>query len=508
MATALEQARAELWRARLPYSPHVPTARQARFLLLPGREALYGGAAGGGKSDALLMAALQYVHVPRYAAIIFRRTFADLAKPGAIMDRAKEWLIGRPGVRWNDNDKQFTFACPGGGRASLTFAYLLHENDKLNYQSAEFQFIGFDELTHFSESQYRYMFSRCRRPKRERADEESAADPLGTVPLRVRSASNPGGPGHGWVLGRFIDGARNERGEVWKANGPVDLMAARAWLRDLPTVNDDGTTGREDRVFVPARLEDNPFLDTDEYNRNLQELDAVTRAQLRRGDWSVRPKGPLFDRSWFDIVDEVPARARRFRYWDMAATQEEPGKDPDWTVGARCAYDDAEGILYVEDVQRLRERPATVEKRIKLAGELDGKRVPVAIEQEPGSSGVMVIDHYVRRVLRGWAVYGDKKTGSKVEMAKPLSALAERRGVRLVRGPWIPDFLDEVEAFPFGDKDDQVDAVDGAHRWLVDDELVEHTSAGAGDVPRGRLAGRERGEEDEEDEDAGLGRRM
>jgi predicted phage terminase large subunit-like protein len=507
MQTAvLEEARRELWRARLPFCPHVPTPRQSRFLRLTQREALYGGAAGGGKSDALLMAAMQYVHVPRYAAIIFRKTFADLAKPGAIMDRAKDWLAPRPGVKWNDNDKQFTFACPGGGKATLTFAYLQHEGDKYNYQGAEFQFAGFDELTQFSETQYKYLLSRIRRPKDVNGDE-----PLGRVPLRMRAASNPGGDGHAWVLGRFIDQARETTtGKVWRAADevPVDLMAGWTWVRDLPFADDVGRTRHEDRAFVPAKLEDNPHLDTEEYDRGLQELDAVTRAQLRRGDWTVRPKGPLFDRSWFEIVDAAPARARRFRYWDMAATEERPGTDPDWTVGARCAYDDVDGVLYVELVERFRERPAGVDARVKQAAELDGRNVPIAMEQEPGSSGVMVVDHYVRRVLRGYAVYGDKKTGSKIEMAKPLSALAERRGVKLVRGPWNGALLDELEAFPYGEHDDQVDGVSGAFRWLVDDDLVSHTSADAGDAPRGRFGSSSRSGSSDDDEDAALARRM
>ena len=120
------------------YIPHLPTSKQTAFLLLQGREALYGGAAGGGKSDALLMAALQYVDIPGYAAILFRRTFRDLALPGALMTRAESWLTGTD-ARWNDEEKTWHF--PSG--ATITFGYLEAEKDKFRYQSAEFQFIGF-----------------------------------------------------------------------------------------------------------------------------------------------------------------------------------------------------------------------------------------------------------------------------------------------------------------------------------------------------------------------------
>lgn len=228
-----------LCRATMPrltkYVPHQPHPPQAAFLLLEHREALYGGAAGGGKSDALLMAALQYVDVPGYSAILFRRTFADLALPGALMDRAEQWLRGTD-ARWNDRDKTWTF--PSG--ATLTFGYLEHEGDKYRYQGAEFQFVGFDELTQFTETQYRYLFSRLRRLQGSE------------VPIRMRGATNPGGDGHQWVHARF-------------------LVAGAA----------------EGRVFVPAKLDDNPSLDREEYVQSLSELDEVTRRHLLDGDWSV-----------------------------------------------------------------------------------------------------------------------------------------------------------------------------------------------------------------------------
>jgi predicted phage terminase large subunit-like protein len=417
------------WRRRIPLSPQAPTAPQARFLALNCREALYGGAAGGGKSSALLMAALQYVDVPGYAAIIFRRTFADLALPGAIMDRAKDWLIGRPGVAWNDNDKRFTFSCDGGV-ATLTFGYLDTDRDRFRYQGAEFQFIGWDELTQFPESSYRYLLSRLRRCAGV------------TVPLRVRAASNPGGVGHEWVRQRFIT---------------------------------EGPSGG--RVFVPARLADNPHLDRTEYAKSLSELDPVTRAQLLDGDWDVIQRGPLFDRSWFGFVDAPPDGCRWVRYWDLAATEAKAGKDPDWTVGAKIGM--REGVFYVGSVVRTRATPKGVEDLIRSTAEGDGKLVSVVIEQEPGSSGLHTVDHYQRRVLVGWSVTGDRKTGSKIELAKPLSSAAQAGNVKIVRAPWNTAFLDEVHAFPTdGVHDDQVDAASGAFRFVAENpiKLPAHAS--------------------------------
>jgi len=227
------------------HCPHTPHPKQAEFLALTCREALYGGAAGGGKSDALLMGALQYVHVPGYAAICFRRTYSDLALPGAIMDRAHDWLRGTD-AHWDGTKKTFTF--PSG--ATLSFGYMQHANDRFRYQGAEFQYAAFDELTQFPESAYRYILSRLRRPTGM------------PVPIRARGASNPGGVGHAWVKRRFVD----------------------------PEAADEG------RAFIPARLADNPSLDQEEYLLTLDQLDVQTRRQLRDGEWVQDGSGLVYQR--------------------------------------------------------------------------------------------------------------------------------------------------------------------------------------------------------------------
>ncbi len=402
------------------FIPEKPTAKQLAFLLLNCLEAFFGGAAGGAKSTALLMAALQYVHIPGYAAIIFRRTFADLSLAEALMDKAHSWLGGTEAI-WKEHEKTYRF--PSG--ASLAFGYLDGPRDKFRYQSAAFQYLGFDELTQLRESDFTYMFSRCRK--------KTGVD----IPLRVRAASNPGDIGHDWVKQRYI------------------------------------TEGiHRGRPFIRATLDDNPHIDKPSYLKSMAELDPITREQLLNGDWTVRTGAGMFKREWYTIVPAAPRGLPRIRFWDLAATAPAPGKKPDWTVGLLLAGD-PEGFYYIEDVKRFQTSPQGVEKIVKQTAELDGVGTAIYMEQEPGSSGVMAIDYYTRKVLSGFFFEGVRSTGSKVERAAPCSSQSEAGNVFLVAGPWIGDFLDELEGFPAGSFDDQVDGFSGAFGAMKDPHYAQ-----------------------------------
>lgn len=214
-------------------------------------------------SEALIISAAQFLHVPGYSAVLFRKTFRDLTQPGALVTRAKEWWLGKPGVHWSEKYMRFTFECPGGGQSSITFAYAEHDDDVVSqFQGSEFQFVGFDELTQHTDTRYLYMNSRIRRPK---------TGPLSEVPLRMRSASNPGGVGHEWVYGRFID----------------------------------PRTRSKDVVFIPSRIADNPSLDQEEYERGLANLDHLTRSRLRDGDWTAY-EGGRFQKAWLKYWHRDP----------------------------------------------------------------------------------------------------------------------------------------------------------------------------------------------------------
>jgi hypothetical protein len=244
------------------YIPHLPTAKQLLALLLHNyREVFYGGAAGGGKSDWLLMEALQWVDVPNYAGIIFRRTLTAAQQKGGIYERFIEWMNEiaerNPSLPMPTRSGN-TFWFPSG--ASLTFAYLDHDNDLEQYQSSEFQFVAFDELTHFPKNRYVYLFSRLRRLKNS------------VVPIRMRAGSNPGGRGGTWVKERF----------------DIRYDATQGIFRGFNT----------ERPMVPAFTWDNPHLDVDDYVSSLLELDPVTREQLLKGNWNVAANGRIRSK-WF-----------------------------------------------------------------------------------------------------------------------------------------------------------------------------------------------------------------
>lgn len=182
-------------------------------------------------------------------------------------------------------------------------------------------------------------------------------------------------------------------------------------------------------------------------------------------------EGGLFKRSFFDIVGAAPADARRVRYWDKAGST---GQDSDYTAGVLMAVD-ADGVYTVQDVVRGQWSALERERIIRQTAELDGRDVPIWVEQEPGSGGKESAQATVRS-LAGWRVYAERVTGDKLTRAQPFAAQAEARNVRLVRGGWNSVFLDELTMFPNGRHDDQCDAASGAFAKLARPPMREARS--------------------------------
>jgi predicted phage terminase large subunit-like protein len=455
-----------------PFVPHDPTPRQTAFLMLECLEAFYGGAGGGGKSDALLMAALYYADVPGYNALIIRRNLPDLAMPSALMDRAHEWLGLRNDTHWDLGRKRWTFS----SGATVTFGFLENVRDSDRYASAEFHFIGVDELTQFSEKQYLDLFARLRAPaclrcefekqyllhsvmvhqqpvnkcttcadlkRQRRAAQRSRFShlPAAHIPLRMRSASNPGNVGHEWVKRRFIR----------RHGAPPG-----------------------DRLFVPARLDDNPFINREQYVKSLLNLDPVTRDRILKGDWEAHSSRGVLKREWFEIVDTIPAELSLARYWDTAYQKK---KTSDYTVGLKYGIS-RDGIGYILHVGRTKGSPHEVETFIGNVAAQDSRSVRIILQQEPGSGSALWIDSMRRGVLLGYAVDADAVKGSKFERSQPFRAAAEAGNLKLLRGAWNEEFLDECEQFSPDEReyehDDQVDAACGAFNVIAKPQPFEY----------------------------------
>src|SRR5439155_413176 len=219
------------------------------------------------------------------------------------------------------NEGKHRWSFPNG--SALYFRHLQNDQALADYQGSEYQFIGIDEVTDLTERQYRFLFSRLTRLEGV------------TIPLRVRSASNPTGRGRDWIAG---------------------VLLARS----------------------------------------------------------------------------------------------------------------SEGVYYVDHVERFRGSSLTLQRRIRGVAEADGRDVPIRIEQEPGGSAAHLISILRRDLLREFDVRGVKSTGSKETRAAPIAARAEAGEVKLVRGPWNQDFIDELAELPAKDvHDDQVDALSGAFDFLA-----------------------------------------
>jgi hypothetical protein len=216
-------------------------------------EVLGGGAAGPGKTDCLIAMALRNVWHPKYRGLLLRRTNPRAQE---ILDRTHD-LYPRAvlGAEWREGKRRWMF--PTG--ATIMIGHMQHEEDKRNYHGQEFHFIGWDELTEFTESQYLFVsFSRRRR---------TVDLPFRTL---IRATTNPGGPGHSWVKNRFRIGT---------------VEPGQAIREDM--VLPDGEVITTTRAFVPGRLSDNPSINQNEYIASLMHLPEVERMRLLEGIWDV-----------------------------------------------------------------------------------------------------------------------------------------------------------------------------------------------------------------------------
>jgi len=292
-----ENVKAEAVKDNVIFAPN--EGPQTEFLAAAETDVLYGGAAGGGKSYAMLVDPLRYAHRAAHRALIIRRSMPELRE---LIDKSRElYPKAFPGCKYREVEKLWNF--PSG--AKIEFGFLERDADVYRYQGQAYSWIGFDEITHLpTEFSWNYLASRLRTTDSE-------------ITPYMRCTANPGGVGAHWVKNRYIEPAEPDQSFVGK----------------------DGLT----RKFIPARLEDNPFLATDgRYEQMLKALPPTQRKQLLEGNWDVN-EGAAFTE--FSMEEHVIPPFQIPIHWDRVK-----GIDYGYASESACIWatvDPSDGTLIV-----------------------------------------------------------------------------------------------------------------------------------------------------------------
>ena len=412
---------------------------QTAFLASTADVTIYGGSAGSGKSYALTLEPLRHVNNPQFRCVIFRRERTDIKKQGGSWDTAMS-LYPQFGGKPNLSELSWTF--PSG--AVIQFAGLKLESDVLGYQSSQIPVIEFDELTHFTEQQFWYMWSRNRGDAGIKSYMRGTCNPDPNSWLKALLAP--------WVDSQY-EGPRLEGGELrWlKREGDV--------LLDVPP----GTPGSFSLTFIPAKLDDNPALlaKNPGYRTALENLPLADRMALLDGSWDALASGNMFRPDWWHYYEQEPEGLVKIRAWDMASTApSKSNSDPDFMVGAKIGLDPKTRDVYILDIYRERNTPSKAQFAVMNCANDDGPEVSIVLEQEPGSASKIWLDNLAKELI-GFDVRSVRASGTKEVRAKPLSSYVERGRVLVRKGArWLPTLIAELSAFPDPKvHDDQVDAL-------------------------------------------------
>jgi predicted phage terminase large subunit-like protein len=431
---------------------------------------IMGGAAGVGKTFAILMEPLRHVDNPGFGAVIFRRESPQITNQGGLWDESEK-IYPKLANRPEPNKNQLSWEFPSGAR--VRFSHMQYAKDRFAWDGSQIPMIGFDQLESFEEIQFWYMLSRNRTA-------------CGIRPY-VRATCNPVPDDHpigGWLnklISWWIDPetgyAIPERSGVirwlvriseklyWGDTREELTATCKAAFPELP----DEDIQPKSLTFIPGLLSDNKILmDLDPgYRANLLAQPLIERERLLAGNWKIKPTaGKVFNRAWFKIFHrEIPSDVRSWvRYWDKAGTEGGGKYSAGVLMGRR-----PNGNVVVAGVTRGQWSALNRETVLKQTATSDRARfgsVAIWVEQEPGSGGKESAENTVRN-LAGHTIRSERVTGDKVSRAGPLSAQAEAGNVELVIGPWNEDFLSEAQNFDgVHGFCDQIDAASGAYNKI------------------------------------------
>lgn len=435
---------------------------QTMFMASSADIVIYGGAAGGGKTYALLLEALRHKDIKGFGAVIFRKNFTQITAEGGLWDASTKIFSQVPDAHQRKTPKLHWKFDAG---AKLTFAHLDREEDLLAWQGTEIAYLAFDELTHFTKHQFLYMLSRNR-------------STCGVKPY-VRATCNP--DSDSWVadfISWWID--QDTGYPIRERSGVVRYMCVLNDViywgdspEDLAEKYDIPPTDCKSVTFIASRLEDNKILMTSDpsYLSNLKAMTEVDMERLLYGNWKIKAQaGRYFKRTQVTIITEAPNDIIMWcRAWDLAATDEDENGDADLTAGVLMGLRKG-GTVVVLNVINQRIKAGDVEKLVYNTALIDRQRYGyqyiVRVPQDPGQAGKVLAGQYVK-LLSGFNVKTLPVSGSKELRATPFAAQWQNGNVEVLLGDWNEEYFSQLESFPESKHDDMVDASSDAFSELT-----------------------------------------
>jgi len=380
---------------------------QTQFLSTNADIAIYGGAAGGGKSFALLMEFARWHDKKGFVGIIFRRNSVQL-RDGGLWDESGDMYSPLDG---HSNEQSMTWRFPSG--SLIKMAGLQYDKNLSDHQGKQYAVIGFDELTHFTKKQFFYLLSRNR-------------STCGVRPY-VRATCNPDPDSFvkkliSWWLDDATGFAIKKRSGViryfFKVGEAIFWADTKEELMKEYGVEDFDI---KSFTFIASSIYDNKILLAKDpaYLGNLNAQNKVDRERLKNGNWKIRPAAGLyFKKEYFKVVESLPPFVATCRAWDLAATEETEGEDPDYTAGVKIGKC-AEGNFYVYGAVQKRLSPNGVRNLVKNTAEVDGKEVNIFVPQDPGQAGKDQSKQYMK-MLAGYSCHSKTMSGDNKLPKKSL----------------------------------------------------------------------------------------
>lgn len=429
---------------------------QEIFLSTPADVAIYGGAAGGGKTYALLLECLRHTGNPRFGAVIFRRQSIQITQEGGLWDSSFEAYGGIKGALPKTSPRRHWRFRSG---ARINFAHIDGDKDLGKWQGSQIALIGYDELTHFTKRQFFYMLSRNR-------------SNCGVKPY-IRATCNPDvdswvaefiswwiDPNTGYPIsersGKIRYMVRSNEELIW-ADTKEELVSRGIDENDIKSV-----------TFIASTIEDNKILLQNDpgYLANLKALPLVERERLLNGNWKIKAAaGAYFKRTQVgNMLNELPNDIALWsRGWDLAATSEDENGDPAYTSGVLIGKR-RNGRYVVANVINMRLSASEVRKLVLMTAQTDRAtygRVVQRLPQDPGQAGKEQAESYVK-MLSGFLVKVLPESGSKESRAEPFAAQWQPGNVDVLIAEWNEMYFNQLESFPESKFKDMVDASSSA----------------------------------------------